>query len=153
MFLPTKKTTLIPKVTMLQTGYSQQNHSCTLKSQKKNTQNRIINLKLRENQIRPQLLRRRIPGLAPHRQRQRLNNRQENPAGPRRRARHGRGNQRLAHRQPVRQPQRALPQPLDKVHRDPVPQARLHKPSSKKEGDHDQPNHLIREGAERGCES
>lgn len=103
---------------------------------------------MRLDEIRAELPGGGIAGPAPRRERQRLDDRQEHPAGPRGGAGHGGRDEGLAERQPVRQPQRAPAQPLHEVGRDPVPEAGLHEAAGEEEGDHDQPDHLVGERGE-----
>lgn len=107
------------------------------------------NLKLILNEKSPQPLRCRTIGFTPSGEWKWLDNRQEDTTGSSSGARHCRSNQHLTECQTIRQPQSALPHPLHKVSSNPIPQPCLHKPTSKEERDHDQPNHLVREGAER----
>lgn len=90
---------------------------------------------------------------APPDNRQALNNRQEHTPGPRRGARHRRRDHGLANRQPIAQPQRAPPQPLDEVSGDPITEPRLDEPASEEEGDDDKPDDLVGECPESRGES
>lgn len=106
------------------------------------------NLKLGLNKIRTKLPRRRIPRLTSSRQRQRLDNRQENATSSGSSTRHSRSNKCFAYSQTIRQTQRTFPQTLDKVSSNPITQPSLNKPTSEKEGYDNQPNDFTSESGE-----
>lgn len=85
-------------------------------------------------------------------ERQRLNNGQKNPTGSGRRTRHSGRDNELPQNQPIRQRQRPLTQQSNEKHGDPISEPRFHKPFRQEKRDHNQPNHLIREGGDRGGE-
>lgn len=90
--------------------------------------------------------------LAPCRERERLDDGQEHASGPRGGAGHGRRDERLADGEPIGQPQRAAPEPLDEVGGDTVAETGLDEPPREEEGDDDEPDDLVGEGGEGGGE-
>lgn len=115
--------------------------------------NHLPHLELRLDQIGAQLLGGWVTRLAPRREREWLDDGKEDPTGPGRGAGHGRRNEGLADGQAVRQPQRALPKPLDKVGSNTITETGLDEPSGEEEGDHDEPDHLVGERPEGSGEA
>lgn len=90
--------------------------------------------------------------MAVGRNRQRLDDGQEHTAGPGGGAGHRRRDNDLADDQPIGQPERVRPQPLDEAGGDPVPQPGLHEPTREEEGYDDEPYDLVGEADEGGGE-
>ena len=102
------------------------------------------------NEVSPEFLSRGSGGFTASREWEWLDNGQENPTGPGGGARHCRSNQNLTESEPIREAQSALSHPLHEVGGNPIPESSLHESTSKEEGNDDEPDHLIGEGAE-GC--